>query len=52
LKKFRKSAFDVDGEYELPHTFNKERKFAGGKWFYEVLERTLNSLSGNQRVLQ
>jgi hypothetical protein len=33
IKDVRKLAFDLAEKYKLPHTFNKEIKSAGEKWF-------------------
>ncbi|XP_017773660.1 PREDICTED: uncharacterized protein LOC108560565 [Nicrophorus vespilloides] len=35
----RKLAFDVAEKHSLPHTFNKEKKIAGKKWFYAFMRR-------------
>lgn len=35
----RKLAYDVAEKHSLPHTFNKDKKMAGKKWFYNFMER-------------
>jgi hypothetical protein len=48
IKDVRKLAFDLAENYKLPHTFNKEKKLAGEKWFYAFMRRNLQHF-GNQR---
>lgn len=35
----RKLAFDVAEKNNLPHTFNKEKRCAGKKWYYSFMKR-------------
>jgi len=35
----RKLAFQIAEKFSLAHTFNKEKKTAGKKWFYEFIKR-------------
>lgn len=35
----RKLAYDVTEKHSLPHSFNKDKKMAGKKWFYNFMER-------------
>lgn len=39
IREVRKLAFDVAEKYSIPHTFNKEEKIAGKKWFYSFIRR-------------
>lgn len=37
ILEFRKLAFEVAEKYGLPHSFNKEKKCAGKKWYYNFM---------------
>lgn len=39
IREIRKLAFDVAEKYSLPHSFNKDNKMAGKKWFYAFMRR-------------
>lgn len=39
IKDVRKLAFDIAEKYKLPHSFNREKKMAGKKWFYSFMRR-------------
>ena len=39
IKDVRRRAFDVAEKYGLPHSFNKEERMAGKKWFYSFMRR-------------
>lgn len=39
IQEIRKLAFDVAEKYCLPHSFNKDKKIAGKKWFYSFMRR-------------
>lgn len=39
VKDIRKLAFDIAEKYGVPHSFNKEKKIAGKKWFYAFMKR-------------
>jgi hypothetical protein len=39
IKDVGKLAFDLAEKYKLPHTFNKEKKIGGEKWFSTFMRR-------------
>ncbi|XP_035228762.1 uncharacterized protein LOC118200883 [Stegodyphus dumicola] len=39
IKVVRKLAFDVAEKYDLPNSFNRDKKIAGKKWFYAFLKQ-------------
>ena len=39
IREIRKLAFDIAEKQALPHSFNKDKKIAGKKWFYAFMRR-------------